>query len=1041
MSALTFKSLSAELTQAIGSQLAVPEGTQARCTLGREKVMVLVESPSEGPSPEKHLEPEETLGWLEQSLRQQFDTVGLPEEAAELAESGEAVPVQLFLKYSNEPKPFKARSFTWQVSDSFDDLFGEASEFGEAPDNEVDSSKEAALDADIVADEPVPVFQDVTGSLSAGYEATASEEAALAEPVDVFADVPDADSFEDEKTLSSMELLLSEEDDSVPSELDDEHLQVELELEESEPDEPEPDEPESDELAREDIAANAVLDIVPEAESEDAFLPLAAVDDPDLSAYGAEDETFGFSLPGDEPEISSDELDLPTVDLPVARSQDNTLSDGGFFEVDLDRVSGPTTAADSELAADFEEAFDRTHGEAAEIAAADLVEDIFDSSLNALEVGDLEQTAPNEALENESSGQATHEIVGFEPSTARTDLFLEREASPVKVVEKPYGLADSSDRSGSSDSSDNATEQVSDGPDSRDDRGDRQPPEDNFDFLTPDLSDGLPNVPLDELNDEDAPGEEIFDVTEDFDATEDEGDRPETAVGFDQYGSEEYRSDEDDLTEPDDRLEADSDEALEDLSESERYQLDHEAGDAVLDEDVALIDEREVQRQREQWQQQTQNNPWIFAGAIGFVVIGLLGFVLTRPCSFGACPRLQTARSEGERALSSLTLGADLEAVKSAKKQLNRSVRQLQPIPIWSPHYQEAKNVLPEFERQLSALDRVTTAQEEAYDAAVASQNPPHSAKRWGEIAQMWRGAIATLEGVPADNSVRRLAERKLTEYRANLSTIKARIDAEAKAEERLREAQMAASLATATAAQASSLEAWESALEKWESAVDNLGLIPKGTQAYANAQSLLAEYRQQMETVRDRTLQERNASKGLSRAKQLAADAERVEAEDQWTVAVQTWTAAVQQVQDLAEGTIAHQEAQPLIGLYSQSLEKAESNRQVSRRFQPVEPSFYAACGATSARRCSYSVRGGNVRLDLFQGYDSAINQSITPPDQRGEVTIDADVVTQSNQLLKEITLLSTQAQVPIELYDAKGEFLARYRPDLSGFVKERET
>ena len=455
---------------------------------------------------------------------------------------------------------------------------------------------------------------------------------------------------------------------------------------------------------------------------------------------------------------------------------------------------------------------------------------------------------------------------------------------------------------------------------------------------------------------------------------------------------------------------------------------------------MALIDEREVQRQREQWQQQTKGNPWFFAGAIGFFVVGLLGFVLTRPCTVGACPRIDTAKAEGERALSDLTLGADLKAVTAAKQQLNRSVRSLQPIPIWSRHYSEANAVLPKFESQLTALDRVSAAQSQAYEAAVASQNPPHPSVKWEAIAQQWRDAIATLEAVPANNQVRRLADRKLTEYRANLSTIKVRIDAESKAEASLIEAQTAATLATAAAKKADSLEDWESVLSNWELAVDQIDLIPKGTLAYNEAQALQIKYRKQMELVRDRTLQERNASRNLSKAEQLASDAQRVESEDQWTVAVQTWTAAVNQIRDIRSGTAAHTEAQPLVSLYQQSLAKAESNRQVSQRFQPVEPSFYAACGATATQKCTYSVSAGNVRLNLVSDYDRAINQSITPPDQRNEINIDSGVVTQSNQLLKEIALLSTQAQVPIELYDAQGEFLARYRPDLNGFVKDRE-
>ena len=81
--------------------------------------------------------------------------------------------------------------------------------------------------------------------------------------------------------------------------------------------------------------------------------------------------------------------------------------------------------------------------------------------------------------------------------------------------------------------------------------------------------------------------------------------------------------------------------------------------------------------------------------------------------------------------------------------------------------------------------------------------------------------------------------------------------------------------------------------------------------------------------------------------------------------------------------------------------------------------------------------MQGGNVRLDLFQGYDSVIDQTITPPDQRADIASTAQIVAQANQLLKEVTVLSTQAQVPLKLYDAKGDFLASYQPDLNGFVR----
>ena len=745
-----------------------------------------------------------------------------------------------------------------------------------------------------------------------------------------------------------------------------------------------------------------------------------------------------FSLPGEEPAAYSEssDLDLPTVDLPVSRDRNDDASDDGFFDIASADIANPATASDSELAADFENALDRSTANLADYETdldIELSEDIFDELLVA------DEAVPEEPMVAQRLETDAWEAMPVEASTLNqtaTEPNAELGPSPEPTGGAPTTAVILGENFDSRDSQSDGGAAGGDRPESLKDLEHSENLEDSEDW----------GLDPDSLFEDDAePGVEIFESSEDLD----EGDRSIAAlseVGFDEYGSDEYESDEfvSDGAATNDyehEYEPAEDETVEDreMSHEDLYQLAQSEEDAAYEE-VALIDEREVQKQREQWHQQTKGNPWFFAGAIGFFVVGLLGFVLTRPCTIGACPRIDTAKAEGERALSDLTLGADLKAVTAAKEQLNQSVRSLQPIPLWSPHYSEAKAVLPKFESQLTALDRVSAAQSQAYEAAVASQNPPHSSVKWEAIAQQWRGAISTLESVPADNSVRRLAERKLTEYRANLSTIKVRIDAESKAEASLIEAQKAATLATATAKQADSLEDWESSLGNWELAVDQIDLIPKGTLAYSEAQALQIDYRKQMELVRDRTLQERNASRNLSKAQQLASDAQRVESEDQWTVAVQTWTAAFNQIQDVGQGTAAHTAAQPLVSLYQQSLAKAESNRQVSQRFQPVEPSFYAACGAISTQKCTYSVTGGNVRLNLVSDYDRAINQSITPPDQRSEIDIDSGVVTQSNQLLKEIALLSTQAQVPIELYDAKGEFLARYRPDLNGFVKDRE-
>ncbi len=980
MSVHTFEILSVELAQALSEQASTPPETTARCTLGRNKVMVLVEYASDSarsararsvpPAPQ-------TLDWLEQWLRHQFDTTGLPEEAADLASNGSEVDVQLFLKYLSESKPYKMRSFVWKVDDGFDDLFGlsldidpSTSEQDLADDEQVEkvTATQVGLYSPAVSSilsrdrYETPAFYSaengVENSLKASAEATATEpsrsEAATAAAEDSFAHASaqmeerqrllEAERFD--SVISGLSDAYFPDHELVPSELDDEHLQLELE----------PDlEPDID--TNESFALNDGFDLGDEPDLEEelgyyADASLAA----DLAVGLSIDELLvepssELHLPGEPPELDSSEFNLPTLDLPETEVPDTQPIDADFF--DLEGVSAPQTSL-SELPADL---------------SADLSADVDDSWLDS-----------NSAVEKSSLSEDELDLSGFEGDSSGFEAHLD---------DKLHGQSDSQLVS-QSDSKLYGTEEPSVA-------GELDPIE--FEAAEAGVT---------------ADGHEILEFEapeayedEDLEAYEDE--EPET------YEDEEPEAYEDDPA----------------------YYLAGEAVDDEPMEEVALVDETEVQRQRDQWNQQSRTNPWVFVGALGFALVGILGFVFTRPCTFGSCDRLQTAQQTSTEALNSLREDSSLASVTDAKQQLKRSVSLLSPIPMWSRYYGQAQAVLPAYEEEIKSLDYVTEAQKTAYQAAVDSQNPPHPASEWQKIAKGWGSAADGLEKVPADSPMRELTERKLGEYRANRATILVRIDAESKAETSLRQAQQAAGLGTKQVESASSMASWETALVSWETAVDQLSRIPKGTYAYGEAQKLLPTYLKKLDEVRDRTQQERSASRTLFQAKQQAAGAHKAEAEGQWSASVQGWKTALSQLQNVGQKTLAHASAQTLQGSYATSLTKAENNLQVALRFQPLEPNFFAACSVTGSQKCTYSLKGGNVRIDLFQGYDTVIDQSITPPDQRAIDPAVPQLVGQSNQLLQDITLLSAQAEVPIELYDAKGNFLAAYRPELKGFTR----
>ncbi len=467
--------------------------------------------------------------------------------------------------------------------------------------------------------------------------------------------------------------------------------------------------------------------------------------------------------------------------------------------------------------------------------------------------------------------------------------------------------------------------------------------------------------------------------------------------------------------------------------EGDRIQSASQASD-----DIAPIEEEEVQCQREQWAQQSRTSPWVFVGLLGLVVASVLGFVLTRPCTVGQCDRLETARLESDEAREKLRLDTSADNIEASQQNLRRSIRRLKPIPVWSSYHDEAQAAIPGYERELKALDLVSEAQSKAYSAAVQSQDPPHAVSTWKEIAAQWREATAALAAVPDDSPVYELARTKLTEYRANLSTILVRVETESRAEVSIRQAQQSASQATQQADIAKTVEAWEAAVEGWQTAVENLRQIPQGTQAYAEAQEILPEFEQKLEEVRDQAERERNASDRLSEAKQKAAEAKRAESDSLWTLAIENWNTALLDLESVDKDTSAHSEVDSLLAQYTKSWNDAGKNQEVSFRFQTVEPSFFLVCGVSTVQVCTYAIKEGGVRVDLFEGYDEVINQSITPPNQRVETIADEQLVTQSNQLLQQITQLSQQAQIPVVLHDSSGKFLARYRPELDGFVRQ---
>lgn len=417
--------------------------------------------------------------------------------------------------------------------------------------------------------------------------------------------------------------------------------------------------------------------------------------------------------------------------------------------------------------------------------------------------------------------------------------------------------------------------------------------------------------------------------------------------------------------------------------------------------------------------------------AAGLILLGGGGYALSRPCVLRRCIPLETAQAHALEAAGKIEDGSSAQDVVDAYEALMEASYLLNQIPAWSQNYETAQTLLAAYETDARKLERVVQAQRLAMDAAIKSQNPPHPIVVWREIQQLWQGAIAQLEGVPADSPISDLAQRKQQEYEANLSQIEQRIRREVAAQEWVTVARQTATNAETRQDSASSLDDWRQVQADWQTVINALRNIPAGTMAHAEAQQLLALYRPQLQQTDERVSWEETGSQAISRATASAKSAEQAEERGQWNEAVAQWQRALTQAQQVQEGSTAYEQAQSMEMAYERALAEAQNRLQMSAAMRTALGDLDAICGS-SPRLCVAERAGDRLRVTLTNDYERAIasTQNTTPVS-----TLRLD---QMNPMLQAIASISETHTLPIELYEANNTLFGIYDPRVNGYVAE---
>ncbi|NEQ42764.1 MAG: hypothetical protein F6K00_04040 [Leptolyngbya sp. SIOISBB] len=444
---------------------------------------------------------------------------------------------------------------------------------------------------------------------------------------------------------------------------------------------------------------------------------------------------------------------------------------------------------------------------------------------------------------------------------------------------------------------------------------------------------------------------------------------------------------------------------------------------------------------RQSWQTVTadwHDLPWrsVLGLALAGVTVGAIAYGTTRPCMVGNCEQRQIASDLSQETLTDLAGTPTPDEVRRAHQDLQNAIRLVAAIPPWSSHYDAAQAELLRYRTQLSDLEWIIAGQESATQASEKSQNPPHPVPVWVEVHLLWQKAINHLQRVPSDSYLADFANKKITEYEANYTTIGQRLSIEEAAEGNLNEALEAGELAVAQTEAATTLNDWIVAQREWNRAMQAISKIPQGTLAYEEARSLLADYRRQSIQTRTRVTFEKSGERAYQDALADAAQAQAAERANQWTQAVTFWSEAYAQMRQVPRNTLRYADAQGLLSGYQTSLKQAQNKLKQAVALQSIDEDLATLCPIAEGI-CTYSYSPQQVELMLRSPYDSAIRQSTSPPSTQGRLNRNDSIIAETHELVQNIMQLGNQVQLPIVIYDDNRQFIARYKPEYGGFVK----
>ncbi|MEB3309224.1 MAG: hypothetical protein VKJ02_03245 [Snowella sp.] len=411
---------------------------------------------------------------------------------------------------------------------------------------------------------------------------------------------------------------------------------------------------------------------------------------------------------------------------------------------------------------------------------------------------------------------------------------------------------------------------------------------------------------------------------------------------------------------------------------------------------------------------------------LGVLMIGFM--VLNDPCGIGSCPNLAKAESIAQNSLINLQVNSPT-SVLTTKQQLDEAIQLLESVPWWSRFYADASRLATDYQSLTKALTILSQVANQAEQVNQLIQKAPLPVSEWKTAQSLIQGNLDLLKQFPPQSPFANWAIAQQREYEKWLSSINQRLLQEQTANNSYDQAMETVRLAKAQQMTAQSLGDYGAIANTWKKALQQLQTVSEGTTPYAKATKSLEVYRQEFKNIALLQTQEEAAQISYQQAIQEGKLAEKAAATKQWSSTVRHWNNALTNLKQIPQNTLQAVKAKPLVTKYTLFLKEAQENFALANRLQTIKRDLTKICSQQD-KACDYSVSNQGIKVRLTSAYLQKIWNLSIQAKLQSNTQNQAGILNHISRLEQSFQIISNQAGLPLQVYNAQGNLMTTYNP-----------